>query len=203
MKIIIAGGRDFVGLRKHAKWLDQKVLPSCTEVVSGGARGADNFGERWAASHHLPVRVFPARWKTFGRAAGYIRNGEMASYADAVVLFPGGRGTAHMEQHARENGLQIWKWPDEPGKEDDHAAQVAEFLRRKRMRRLTEQEVLDLDGAAPKGRPDERGTEFTPSSGTPHHTCEMCGCRIEHSASLDGIHTRNARRCDECENEQS
>ena len=34
----------------------------------------------------------------------------MAQYADAVVLFPGGRGTAHMRNAARSHGLKIYDW---------------------------------------------------------------------------------------------
>ncbi len=81
-----------------------------TEVVSGKARGADTFGERWAEVHRIPVAEFPAAWNEYGKAAGAIRNGLMAEYADAVVLFPGGRGTSDMFKQAVRHGLLIHDW---------------------------------------------------------------------------------------------
>lgn len=108
MKLIIAGGRDYhLTESDHAKLLD--LLPrGITEVVSGGAPGADTYGELWADFYRIPVKRFPADWNTHGRAAGPIRNREMAEYADAVVLFPGGRGTADMRRAAEKAGLEIF-----------------------------------------------------------------------------------------------
>src|SRR5687767_3965572 len=101
MKLIIAGGRDykfsvddFVVLEKLHR------QHQITEVVSGKARGADFYGEVWAYEHQIPIKAFPADWKTHGKAAGPIRNQEMARYADAVALFPGGKGTESMFKEA-------------------------------------------------------------------------------------------------------
>ena len=108
MRVIVAGGRDFI-----ATDYDWSLLRVClirmqaTEVVSGCARGADTFGERVALRMGIPVTQFPADWSTHGKKAGIIRNKEMAEYADAVVLFPGGKGTANMRQQAITHGLKI------------------------------------------------------------------------------------------------
>lgn len=40
-----------------------------------------------AAVNDLPVKQFPADWKTHGKAAGPIRNKQMAEYADAAIIF--------------------------------------------------------------------------------------------------------------------
>ncbi|WP_049912962.1 SLOG family protein [Halococcus thailandensis] len=77
---------------------------SVAEVVSGTARGVDQLGEDWAGEHDVPVKRFPADWDTHGRAAGPIRNEEMAKYADALVAIhvDESAGTADMIDTARD-----------------------------------------------------------------------------------------------------
>ncbi len=103
--VVVAGGRDYRITEADEAWLD--TLP-IREVVSGGASGADAGGEAWARKRGIPVKRFPADWNTHGRAAGPIRNRQMAEYADGVVLFPGGRGTDSMRREAERRGLQIF-----------------------------------------------------------------------------------------------
>jgi len=108
LKVIIAGGRDYSLKAEDYQFLDQ-LRPAFAEVVSGACpTGVDRAGEVWARSHNIPVKTFPPDWKTHGRAAGPIRNQAMAEYADAVVLFPGGAGTASMAKLAGLKGLRIW-----------------------------------------------------------------------------------------------
>lgn len=69
-----------------------------TEVVSGMAAGADTLGGKWAFDRGIPIAKFPASWKEHGKAAGPIRNKEMAMYANALIVFiwPGSRGSQNM-----------------------------------------------------------------------------------------------------------
>lgn len=111
LKVIIAGGRDFSDyhlLKIECDRLLSNVLPD-VEVVSGKARGADTLGEVYAKEKGLLVKEFPADWKRLGKKAGYIRNAQMADYADAVIAFWDGesRGTKHMIEIAREAGLNV------------------------------------------------------------------------------------------------
>lgn len=99
MKVIVAGGRDFDDYELVKLILDCRKS-KITEVVCGCASGADKLGERWATENGIPVTHFPADWDTHGKRAGYIRNEEMAKYADACVTFPGGRGTESMKKLA-------------------------------------------------------------------------------------------------------
>lgn len=108
MKLIIAGGRDYRFTLKDIERLNN--LENITEVVSGGAKGADAEGEQWAAEQGIPVKVFKADWKQYGRGAGPRRNQAMADYSDAVALFPGGKGTENMFKHAQKIGLVIYDW---------------------------------------------------------------------------------------------
>ena len=111
MKVIIAGGRNYQLTPEDYDRLDDLYMEiNITEVVSGCAKGADTCGEQWAGYRYIPIKKFPANWNKYGRAAGMIRNREMAEYADAVVLFPGGKGTQNMYEQAFVNRLTIFDW---------------------------------------------------------------------------------------------
>lgn len=100
LKIIIAGGREFKPSSYHVKKL-YKILQDFGEfeAVSGGARGADAFGEYIVKRlFNKTPTLFPAQWNEFGKVAGRIRNSQMANYADMLIAFKGGNGTAHMIQ---------------------------------------------------------------------------------------------------------
>jgi Ni,Fe-hydrogenase maturation factor len=109
-KVIIAGGRDFSDyellLEKCDYYLTEKTN---VEVVSGGAKGADILGERYAKERNLPLKIFLADWVTLGKRAGFVRNKEMAEYADALIAFwdKTSKGTKHMIDTAKEKGLSV------------------------------------------------------------------------------------------------
>ncbi len=111
MKTIIAGCRDVddFGIVDAAltEFYYQHGCP--TEVVSGAAMGADMLGERWAKLHFIPVARFPANWDEHGKAAGPIRNRQMAEYADALVAVWDGKskGTKNMIDEATKRGLVV------------------------------------------------------------------------------------------------
>ena len=108
MKVIIAGGRNFIYDEYHVKWLINKLKEiEADEVVCGMAPGADMFGYKVAKHMGLKIKEFPAKWKEFGPSAGPIRNEEMAKYADACILFLGGKGTANMKKNAIKYGLKV------------------------------------------------------------------------------------------------
>jgi len=112
-KVIIAGSRnfdDFELLEQEVdKILDHMNLSVDIEIVSGKARGADELGESFAEKYGLNVKHFPADWDKFGTSAGYIRNAEMAKYADVLIAFWDGKslGTRHMIKSAEKKGLEV------------------------------------------------------------------------------------------------
>jgi len=120
MRLIIAGGRNYALTPGDCNRLD--LIKGVTEVVSGGASGADHGGELWAQCKRLQLTVMRADWHRHGRAAGPIRNKEMAKYADALALFPGGAGTRSMYREAYKAGLTIfdYRYPKSltPGRPD-------------------------------------------------------------------------------------
>lgn len=103
MKLLIAGSRNIFDKTFVFETLDKLNKP-VHEVVSGAARGPDSIGEAWAEANNLPVTRFPAMWGEYGKSAGYIRNIEMAQYADEAVVFWDGssKGTAHMIQQMKK-----------------------------------------------------------------------------------------------------
>lgn len=111
MKVIVAGSRDFKDYALLKEFLDKLVIfrSDFAEIVSGTASGADKLGERYAQEHNLAIKRFPADWEKYGKAAGHIRNRQMAKYADACVVFWDGqsKGSANMAKVARELKLPL------------------------------------------------------------------------------------------------
>lgn len=85
MKVIIAGSRNLEDYGLVAQAM-QRCGFDVTEVVCGMAAGIDTLGYRWAQCYNKPIKEMPANWNRDGKAAGPIRNREMAKYADAAVI---------------------------------------------------------------------------------------------------------------------
>lgn len=121
MKLIIAGGRDFQDydlLEKECKIFiaeqtflkDGNVLglnASDITIISGKALGADLLGERFASKYGFEILEFPADWDSHGKAAGPIRNAEMAKNATHCICFWDGssRGTKNMIENCKKFNL--------------------------------------------------------------------------------------------------
>lgn len=84
MKTIVAGSRTF---NDYELLKDTLQHLNITEVVSGTARGADRLGEKYATENNILLSKFPADWEKYGKGAGYVRNEEMAKYADLCIVF--------------------------------------------------------------------------------------------------------------------
>lgn len=110
MKTIIAGSRNstreaFLQALKRCPF-----VKDITEVVCGGARGADTFGEEWAIKNNVPVRKFLPDWDKHGKFAGILRNRQMADYAEALIAIWDGvsPGTLNMIREATSRGLKVF-----------------------------------------------------------------------------------------------
>lgn len=112
-RVIIAGGRDFNDYpllkAKCDNILADKTATHRIIVVSGAAKGADSLGEQYAREKGYTVERYPADWNTHGRAAGPIRNAQMANSADALIAFWNGqsKGTKSMINIAKTKGLGV------------------------------------------------------------------------------------------------
>ena len=117
MKVAIIGSRHF----NDYELLEQAIQESgfdITEECCGEASGADTIGRLWAEDHGIPVTSFPADWdntevpgavvkinswgKKYNAKAGFRRNTEMITYADAVIAMWDGisPGTRHAVREA-------------------------------------------------------------------------------------------------------
>ncbi len=111
MKLLVCGGRDvrdaslvFAALSKA-----NRKRP-VTELIHGGARGADSIAGIWAKENDVPCTVFMADWSV-GKSAGPQRNQRMLDegHPDGVVAFPGGSGTADMLRRAEAASVPVWR----------------------------------------------------------------------------------------------
>ena len=110
MKVIIAGSRGITSLAEVESALIVSGFKP-TEIVSGGAPGVDRLGEKLAALRAIPVRQFIPDWSGYaGARAGFVRNTQMAEYADALLAIWDGKskGTKHMIDTAWKKGLEVF-----------------------------------------------------------------------------------------------
>lgn len=127
MRVIIAGSRSFAKFKSVTE-LDDMVTYAVaqsgftiTRVVSGGAVGIDQAGERWAERNGIPWKPrFRPVWRTDGGGynpkAGFERNNKMVLYCDAaVVLWDGvSNGTRDTIQRMGRHGKPVWVYiPEE------------------------------------------------------------------------------------------
>jgi len=120
LRVIIAGSRDFVNYVFLKEKVDE-IMKSEREkhpwlevvIVSGGARGVDRLGERYARERNLKLECFLADWNLYGKQAGMVRNRQMLTFArkehSMLIAFWDGisRGTKNMIQISLEAGIDI------------------------------------------------------------------------------------------------
>ena len=112
MRLLVCGGRDFADKEFVFATLDRTFAKRpITVLIHGAARGADSLAGAWAEERGIEVEAYPANWDRDGRAAGPIRNQRMLDEGrpEAIIAFPGGRGTAHMVKIAQQAGLPVWQ----------------------------------------------------------------------------------------------
>jgi len=102
LRTIIAGSRDITDYKYVSDIIKSVNLGWITVVISGGAKGVDSLGIKYAKDNRLPFEIFLPDWDKFGKKAGIIRNCEMGSVADALIAIWNGksRGTKHMIDYA-------------------------------------------------------------------------------------------------------
>ena len=108
LKIVIAGCRYYNNYNEAKEYIDfciREIKKNNTIVIlSGGCRGADAIGERYAIENGYEIRKFVANWDKYGKAAGPIRNEQMAIEADYIICFWDykSRGTKSMIENAKK-----------------------------------------------------------------------------------------------------
>ena len=127
MKVIIAGGRDYADYKRLKSVCTRLLIQAkVTEIVSGGAMGADKLAEDFARESKIQSTVFMAQWREiaskpdneivtdlwgskYWKLAGHERNEKMAAYGDALIAFwdMKSKGTKNMIDVAREYKIPV------------------------------------------------------------------------------------------------
>lgn len=121
-KILICGSRSIIDYQRCAPMIDEILRnltnfdPVFSEIISGGAKGADTIGEQYARNNNIKLKIFPADW-SIGKQAGFIRNCQMADYIVSdpdyipivIALWDGiSKGTEHMITQASKRGCKVY-----------------------------------------------------------------------------------------------
>ncbi len=115
MKLVIFGSRPKYIPRSLTLQMQADLIAAAiakfglvpSEVVTGMAQGIDTAAIVYARAAGLPIKAFRPNWDDDGKAAGKIRNKQMAMYADVGL------------------GLQ---WQDSPGTQ--HMIEIMKSLRK-------------------------------------------------------------------------
>lgn len=107
MKVIVAGSRSIMDYSLVRGAIEESGF-QITEIVSGGARGVDQLGERYAEEHGIPIRQFKPNWK-LGRHAGFKANSQMVEHSDALIAIHDGesKGTMDTIRKMRKAGKRV------------------------------------------------------------------------------------------------
>ncbi len=108
MKVLVCGSRSW----HRTSLIHERLakLPRGTEIIHGGARGADEIAGEYARALGLTETIFLADWKRHGKKAGIIRNYEMLNQEpDLVLAFWDGKstGTQHTIDEAENRGIKV------------------------------------------------------------------------------------------------
>jgi len=105
MKLAIIGSRTFTDYAALDLAIKQffcdattdGYIPRFTEIVSGGAVGADSLGAQWGREWGIKVVEYLPEWEKYGKRAGFIRNQIIIDNATHVLAFWDGvsRGTGN------------------------------------------------------------------------------------------------------------
>lgn len=109
MRVIIAGSRDVHDYNTLLECIRESGF-KISRVLCGGAPGVDQLGYQYASYNGLELMFHLADWDKHGKAAGPIRNQEMADNADALIAIRKdmSRGTTDMINRAKAKGLEVF-----------------------------------------------------------------------------------------------
>lgn len=107
--IATTGGRSYDN-KEHVKKTMDSVAKIFGElkVLHGDAPGADKLVADWCEENGIQHITFFANWSKFGKLAGPLRNRAMLDHKpEALIAFPGGKGTDNCKYQAKKLGIPL------------------------------------------------------------------------------------------------
>nr|QYA18581.1 DNA processing protein A [Clandestinovirus] len=96
-KYAIVGAREFNDYDKLTAKVDEFIAKFGTPdvIISGGAKGADTLGERYAKEKGIKFQCLLPDWNKHGKIAGILRNTDIVNQSTHILAFISGpsRGT--------------------------------------------------------------------------------------------------------------
>lgn len=111
IKLAVVGSRSFNNYNTLKTVIDsiyEDYDYNITTIVSGGARGADSLGEKYADEYVLEKLIFPADWAKHGKRAGFLRNNDIIKNCDVCVCFWDG------ESHGTKHDIELCRFYKKP-----------------------------------------------------------------------------------------
>ena len=111
--VVIAGCRTYSNYEEAKAFIASCLMEYENKeqitVLSGGCKGADLLGERFAKENGFIIKRYLPDWKKYGKAAGPIRNKQMVDACQKVICFWDGksRGTASLIQYAKKSAKKV------------------------------------------------------------------------------------------------
>lgn len=104
MKVAVIGSRS-LSVPNLGIYLPEDT----TEIISGGAKGADTSAREYAAAHNIKLTEFLPNYEKYGKTAPLKRNITIIENADLVIAFWDGtsRGTKFVIDNCRKRRIKI------------------------------------------------------------------------------------------------
>lgn len=91
MRVAVIGSRIID--EKFFKNLCEIMPINVSELVSGGAVGADKLAEKYSLENNIPIKIFMPDYQNNGKLATFKRNDEIIEFADYVIAMWDGRSS--------------------------------------------------------------------------------------------------------------
>lgn len=112
-RVVVAGTRTYENYEEAKKYINFCVSDIKNKYklifLSGGCRGADLIGERYAREYGYKIERYLPEWDKYGKRAVPKRNKIMAERCDYVICFWDGKskGTKMMVDYAKKSGKPV------------------------------------------------------------------------------------------------
>ncbi len=106
MKTAVIGSRNFNDYELLVRELDKFQI---TELISGGARGADQLAARYAKVRGIPLTEHKPDYRIYGKKATYVRNDLIIKECERLIAFWDGKspGTGSVIDKTRKKGKEV------------------------------------------------------------------------------------------------